>query len=189
MQVQMRLLSYNVCWNAMSAKGQYAQTCNVNGVMVCQNNVAALIDRNGPYDFVALQEASKSRDIQNKCVNTLVNMTLIHHKSGTEEMALFYDQNKYKLLKGQNQNDFIIKGEFSPGRPLMIAVFEIMKSGETVCVMNLHPGHGQEITRLENLISSGLGNPDVQSIRNTTHVIIMGDMNDPHKGNRFVGFG
>jgi endonuclease/exonuclease/phosphatase family metal-dependent hydrolase len=161
----------------MSAQGKYEPKCNNDNVMTCQNNVASLINNNGPYDFVGLQEASRWSDIQKSCRETLAKMTPLYHISGREEMVLFYDQNKYGLLKD-------MKGEFHEGRPFMIGFFGIINSSQTICVMNLHPGHGNEITQLENLLIS---NKDI--VVKMTHIIIMGDMNNPYDGSKFAGFG
>jgi len=68
----MKVLSYNISWQSMTGLNNAWEFCNNNSdksnerhYSKCIHSVVTMIDQNGPYDFVALQEASNHELIIN----------------------------------------------------------------------------------------------------------------------------
>lgn len=130
----MRILTYNVSWQSMVGNAGW-KLCDNNidpnndkYYMKCIQNVSEVIDANSPYDFVLLQEASNFELIitQSKYLKT---MSYSRHKSGLEEMIIFWDKSKYQLESS-------LVGEFSIGRPYQILTFDC-----DLTIINIHASH------------------------------------------------
>lgn len=110
---------------------------NPKHYLYCIKNVAEVIDNNGPYDFVFLQEASNYKKII-EISDILKTMHFFEHKSGNEEMVIFWNK-KYHL-----NPSLAFIGEFSKGRPFQVASFTIEKNNKysyTLIVINIHAEH------------------------------------------------
>lgn len=120
---EIKVLSYNVYWKAMTSK---IEVCSKG---VCFDNVERFINRDN-YDFICLQESTGHEIMRHD-----MNVAYKQHKSLDESIATYYDKNKYKAVKS-------IKGETEPGRPYIITQFS-MKGWNPghVIVMNIHNGH------------------------------------------------
>lgn len=146
------ILTYNVSWQSTSGRQEkwplcnnYSDESNSGYYGKCINNMIELIDGNGPYDFVCLQETTNLDTIISKS-NFLSKMSNEKHQSGQEEMVTFWN-NKYHLIK-------IINGEFKAGRPYQILIFK-----EKICLVNLHMPHtnkfmiGRNLSKIAEKIS------------------------------------
>lgn len=207
MSNSIKILSYNIFWRAMvnsetaagitedDAKNK-VQLCKTDpsdkAVTVCLSNVVKLINNNGPYDFVGLQEATnwkliqeRSSDLQNISMNTcsikfgdpILNTTY------KENMVTFYNK-KYILDSDINT----IKGFLQDaGRPFIILFFN-----NNLCVINMHSGHHALNSKeyknngdLNDLFTIYLpkfinkfDQPEIYKKINTYDLIVMGDMNN-----------
>lgn len=171
----MKCLSYNLSWESMTGKNNNWGLCNNNidpsdkrYYMVCVNNIANLIDKNGIYDFVALQEIANYDILINKS-KVLKQMEYHIHKSGREYMGTFWKK-KYKLIK-------IIDGEFDRGRPYSILIFP------NFIFINVHLGHYTKYV-VYNKLQILLYN-----IKKTKRIIISGDFNfelNKHFGDKLI---
>jgi hypothetical protein len=113
-----RVLSYNICWEAMSGiklKKSSLELCDnekyPNDYERCQNNVIDLIINTQPLDFIAIQETggpADQKDVPKGTEQTfstrienyekeLPDMTKIRSKFG-EKMDTCYNNKKYNLL-------------------------------------------------------------------------------------------
>ena len=90
-----------------------------------------VIDNNGPYDFICLQEVSNSDEIIKES-KILSSMNYNIHQSDSEQIGTFWNK-KYHLVKNRNS-------EFRPGRPYQVLIFE-----ENICLINLHMPHVNKI--------------------------------------------
>ena len=167
-----RLLTYNVSWESMTGKSGW-KLCNNKSdpdsekyFMKCIENVAKIIDLNGPYDFVCLQEASNYDKIisESKCLG---QMDWRIHQSGPEVMVTFWDRSKYRLDESN-----ILASEFNPGRP-----FQALTFNRTISVINIHVGHHAKhilIKKLNNLME----NLATHTSGPTHRFIMAGDFNN-----------
>lgn len=145
---QMKVLSYNISWEAMSGKGSFGGKCGQIYPNTCNRNVAQFIENTGPYDFIGLQEATNWNEIRKMSLK-LQQMSYVYNKP-MEEMVTFYD-NKYILDDGIN----IINSFMSdPGRPFTMIFFK-----QKLCVINVHPNHQGDIYKFDRyLIDTMKGN-------------------------------
>jgi 8-oxo-dGTP pyrophosphatase MutT (NUDIX family) len=172
-------LSYNVSWEVMSGKAGWC-TAGVD----CAKNIKEYISKEGANkDFVGLQESSPIDQIK----PLLPGFESVTHKSGFEDMILFYNKAKWKLDAADNT----LSGEFvsstagsASGRPFIALFFQ----GE-VCVINFHAGHNDDPTKsasdafvnLSAAIDAALKtNKDafINKLK-TYNIIMMGDTNFP----------
>jgi hypothetical protein len=164
----MKILSFNVSWESMTGKKSEWGLCNnktdrsnPKHYMNCINNVANLIDDNGDYDFVSLQEAANYKKIidNSKILKKMNNHVGI---SGKEEIVTFWNE-KYKLLN-------YIDGDFESGRPYNILIFR------QLIIINVHLGHyNKEI--LYNKLRKPIGNINMYNGFKPKRIIMMGDFN------------
>jgi endonuclease/exonuclease/phosphatase family metal-dependent hydrolase len=196
--VQVNVLSYNILY-----KGMHDPRLT---------NISNFIKSNGPFDFIGFQEASNWQQIKvNANLNNMDEIVIPYgcniddksdcytynkslstwysKKDGSqlaagkhvwdEESVLLYNKNKYTLTDKYKMG-------FSYGRPAIIGFFNINGTTQKICVINMHPGHGSDVTNFENYIKSGkkisgtyfTGKNIEQQIKSTDHIIVMGDMND-----------
>lgn len=163
------VLSYNICYQAMmnQASGSAAKlgkSC-VEGatpnLTICGENIAQFIEgvptsvpkpKFTNYDFVGLQEASKSTELQKACPNTLTNMTqnesrAVGSRGGKgAHMASYFNSGKYDLV------DFL-SGEFNNDkkeRPFHILLLTEKSTSEEFIFINVHAPHGSDKNRKMN---------------------------------------
>ena len=104
------VLTWNICWQAMEGEssgsapilGTICSTTETNPktkLNMCTTNVINLIDKlRIDYDFVALQEPAKWKDIFDNSTK-LNTMGYVHHSVGsTSELVTFYNKEKYLAL-------------------------------------------------------------------------------------------
>ena len=167
----MKILTYNVSWESMTGKKKDWLYCNNDTdksnpkfFKKCITNVADVINKNGPYDFVALQEASNYRLL----INESEHLQIMKHKigrSGSENIITFWDPVKYKLIKS-------INGSFQTGRPWTALIFE-----NNLCFVNIHAGHYHFFAltqKLAELISTLKKYIEINDYR----IVIAGDFNN-----------
>jgi endonuclease/exonuclease/phosphatase family metal-dependent hydrolase len=135
------VLSYNVSWGSMSenphnrSAAEMAKYCQKLGNKTCLKNVVKIIDENGPYDFIALQECAGWQDmIRHSALLPL--MGYVHHKTPSRiELITFYNKDKYMVIA--IKQGFIL----NDGRPYHI-IFLIHKISNTFyIVINMHNEH------------------------------------------------
>jgi hypothetical protein len=176
---KLKILTYNVSWQSTSGTQHGWPLCNNDTdetnerhFSKCVTHIVNIIDSNGPYDFVCLQEITNFDFIIKKS-KTLPLMKYSMHKSGPEQIVTFWDK-KFHLVENYN-------GEFKPGRPYQITIFK-----ENICLINLHLPHSNKIMLkkyLEHMFQSV--NPNLKNYR----FVMAGDfnyvLNDP---NPKIGF-
>lgn len=101
----------------------------------CGQNIIQFIRTHGPYDFIALQEASAYQDIFNDPTMANYEVREQHHNKGNEFMVTAWDETKYKLDPDNNFYSGWFGSNF--GRPFHIFFFY-----NKLCFINVHPGHG-----------------------------------------------
>ena len=109
----MKILTFNICWEAMTLNKTYlkrfggkakelGEKCVINkkgDATICLDNIVKMIDHEKDYDIIALQEALNYRTLIKK-TRALQNMKYYKSRSGKEIIIIFYNKNKYKLIKG-----------------------------------------------------------------------------------------
>lgn len=164
----MKILTYNVSWQSMTGLTRNWDFCNTTlddldnrHFTKCIQGVTTMIDENGPFDFVALQEASNYELIIDDST-CLRKMNHLIHKSGKEFMLTFWNSSHNLIMD--------IKGDFQKGRPWHALIFN------DICFVNIHAGHySMEILgkKLAQMISS------IKKHLTTQRIIIAGDFNFP----------
>jgi len=112
---------------------------NSKHFMHCIENIATVIDNNGPFDFIGLQEAANYKLLIKQSA-TLKTMKFVPHKSGPEDMITFWDPNKHTLIDN-------LSGHFQSGRPWSASFFE-----DGICFINVHAGHYNFIGLTQHLL-------------------------------------
>jgi hypothetical protein len=212
MSSTIRVLTWNISFGAMTGSDQdktslpLPEVCRSKlipddlGVSFtqCLMNVVDTIDKSAEsqsYDFVALQEASNWNIIFSKSKELQRMRGYVNHLADLEDMATFYDANKYTLLA-------VKVGNLAPsnGRPYQILFLQNKQDNNYYIFINLHNGHRISKDQLEKKLSYNLnrgnipiqisiGNPsyndgahesDISDIINGKNfkVIMAGDTND-----------
>jgi len=142
----MKVLTYNISWESMTGSRADWPFCNnktntesSRHYMRCVENIASVIDKNGPYDFIGLQEAANWKLLVEQSA-VLKSMKFRSHKSGPEDMVTFWDPKKHEFIKSLN-------GFFEPGRPWSALFFK-----DGICYINVHAGHYNFITLTSHLL-------------------------------------
>ena len=210
------VLTWNICWQAMEGKAitngsanDLARTCssltNSDGLNGCVTNVINLIDSLSiDYDFVALQEPAKWKDIFDNSTK-LNTMGYVHHSVGsTSELVTFYNKEKYLALG-------VIDYNSNRGRPYHIIFFKNKITGEFYIFINLHNAHNMPKNDLERQLASNFNMfknkfKIIEKVKvtqehaeqltatmeidknNNYNVIVAGDFNDDGKMNYWQGF-
>ncbi len=169
----MLILSYNVSWQSMIGSNPKWPLCNNfkdsdRKNVVCIKNIAQMIDLTnqnaGELDFVALQEAS-NHSILTKESNVLKMLKHEVHKSGLEEMVIYWNDNRFEFIKSYG-------GEFRKGRPWQLIVFKEIANSEQFIFINVHADHYKYnylIKKLERILRK----IDLKNYR----IIIAGEFN------------
>uniref|UniRef100_A0A6C0CAT3 Endonuclease/exonuclease/phosphatase domain-containing protein n=1 Tax=viral metagenome TaxID=1070528 RepID=A0A6C0CAT3_9ZZZZ len=142
----MKVLTYNISWESMTGRRTDWPFCNNNNdpsnsrhYMHCVENIATMIDNNGPYDFIGLQESANYKLLIKQSA-TLQTMKFKAHKSGPEDMVSFWDPIKHTLVDS-------VSGQFQSGRPWSALFFE-----DNICFLNVHAGHYNFIDLTRHLL-------------------------------------
>ena len=212
------VLTWNICWQAMEGEssgsapilGTICSTTETNPktkLNMCTTNVINLIDKlRIDYDFVALQEPAKWKDIFDNSTK-LNTMGYVHHSVGsTSELVTFYNKEKYLAL-GVIADTFDYNSK--RGRPYHIIFFKNKITGEFYIFINLHNAHNMPKNDLERQLASNFNKfknkfkiieKDKQEHaeqltatmeidkNNNYNVIVAGDFNDDGKMNYWQGF-
>ena len=166
--MSIRVLTWNVSFGAMTGldldrtsiplpekcrskfitddKGVSVTQCLMNVVKTIDSSVSSL-----PYDFVALQEASNWNIIFSKSKELQRMGGFVHHLGDLEDMATFYDKQKYTLLAVKVGN--LVLGN---GRPYQILFLQNKQDNNYYIFINLHNGHGITKEVLEERLSANL---------------------------------
>ena len=141
------VLSWNICWQAM--KGEAKGSAPILGALcagtefnrktklnVCATNVSKLINSLPiDYDFIAIQEAVKWKEIYNQS-KKLKAMGYVHHRIGaSSELVTFYNKDKYEA-KAVVTYTIINNGK--RGRPYHIIYLQHRITLEFYIFINLH---------------------------------------------------
>jgi len=213
--MSIRVLTWNVSFGAMTGldldrtskplpeKCRSKLITDDKGLSVtqCLMNVVETIDRSAiskPYDFIALQEASNWDIIFSKSKELQRMRGYVHHLANFEDMATFYDKQKYTLIAVKVGN--LVPGN---GRPYQILFLQNKLDNNYYIFINLHNGHGISKKELESKLSDNLHTaikPDINHLsfgkpndveENITDIIngknfkiiMAGDTNDHGKHN------
>ncbi len=167
--MSIRILTWNVSFGAMTGSDldrtskPLPEKCRSKlitydeglSVTQCLMNVVKTIDDSAiskPYDFVALQEASNWNIIFSKSTELQRMGGYVHHLGDLEDMATFYDKQKYTLLAVKVGN--LVPGN---GRPYQILFLQNKLDNNYYIFINLHNGHRISKENLESLLSANLG--------------------------------
>jgi len=160
----LRILTYNVSWEGY--EGKLSRTadgtrCIQNGINKCTANVVGLITKTDA-NLILLQEAT----IDVKLLPSRYQHVL--HRSGQETMLTLYDP------KVTGKVYRVIPGEFEPGYPYLITVFD------GLVVINIHRSHTSNPTLDTQTLELAM-RPYFPSLLQSRAVIIGGDFNDELK--------
>jgi len=171
----MKILTYNVSWQSMTGKSSNWKLCNSQNpddpkyYGNCIYNIAKMIDENGPYDFILLQEATNYQKLI-EISPTLQQMDFEYHKSNHDIIITFWDH-RYQLMEN-------LKGEFQPGRP-----WQCLQFVGNISIINVHLGHYNRhgfVNKLKKMVCQ------ISEKLKNSRVIMGGDfnyfLNDPKNG-------
>jgi len=162
MPVDVKVVSWNVCWGCMesSKKSQGDKTAYALAVKcyeqkrekktnICLNNVVGMLS-NFDFDIAGIQESAGWDKIY-KQLKTLRKTPLSYCNLQIKHVSIttFYDSAKF-LIEG------VSYGNISPPdiRPYMIIFFKVIDSNEYFICINLHNGHMIDSVYLENVINT-----------------------------------
>jgi len=158
-----KVLSWNICWQAM--KGEAKGSAPILGAVcartefnrktklnVCSTNVSKLIDSLIiDYDFIAIQEAAKWKEIYDQS-KKLKAMGYVHHRIGSSsDLVTFYNKNKYEAKAVVS---YTIIHNAKRGRPYHIIYLQHRITLEFYIFINLHNAVGVTKDDLERQLSS-----------------------------------
>lgn len=157
--MSLKVLTYNICFGCMAAKkdwnvAKWDRTA-IDLARLCENdqcveNVAASIDTDGPWDIVALQEATNYEGVQAKS-KQLVDMDHVSGIAEKEEIATFVNKYKFTILDSitGDMGDFMGgKWHRQAGRAFQLTHLQEIDTGADVIVANMHLGHFGGIKKL-----------------------------------------
>jgi endonuclease/exonuclease/phosphatase (EEP) superfamily protein YafD len=180
-----KVLTYNVRWEAMTGESSKLPQCENN---VCAENIKNFIIeqlQQSPYDFIALQESSNHEIIINAINEQYPDTyTYEHYKSGKEDMVTIWNKHKFHL-----DDDKILTwfGD-SRGRPIQVLFFK-----QKICFINLHAGHWNNRhkpdDRINTLNQSIKANKAIKDKLETYKIIMAGDFNDTLAHNSLIFLG
>jgi len=157
-----KVLSYNVSWEAMTGKWPICDKYQNKDYTICLHNVITFINDNKPYDFIGLQEVADWNNFSSQI--NLPNMTCIYHTYDVNvaQMATYYDNNKYHL-----DDDMSIINTFmaNRGRLLTILFFK-----EQICLINVNAHHGKDILNFDQYLEDTLKSTDGNRLSGTRQV-------------------
>jgi hypothetical protein len=166
------IMSYNVCWEAMTL-GLKLCTTDDPKKSICKSNILSNISNNiKKYipDFATFQEASEHNNIielfDSKLYNNHVNI------SGKEIMLTLWNKKKFTLINSYDS-------EFNVGRPYTILIFKNNKNNKNIALINIHANHE---TNTEQVIFDKINkfiksNIELDVKNSITRVIMSGDFN------------
>lgn len=130
------IVSYNVCWEAMTETNtpgnpSATKTCKSGR---CRQNVLSWLDRE--YDICCLQESSFNCPIPDliKLLPLKSTDQIIHSQSGPEPMVTIIDKSRWLVMQAQGY-------EFSPGRPIQCIYLLDKYTNKKLILVNVHAGH------------------------------------------------
>ena len=208
------VLCWNICWQAM--KGEAKGSAPILGAKCaereinrrtklneCSTNVRNLIDSLPiNYDFVAIQEATKWKEIYNHSKKLRAMGGYVHHRIGSSELVTFYNKDKYNA-KAVVTYTIIHNGK--RGRPYHIIYLQHIITLEFYIFINLHNAVGVSKDDLELQLASKFNNffeiekveqegaqhlkKRIQPLwsKNNYNVIVAGDFNDRGLKNYWQG--
>ena len=167
-----KVLCWNIFWRAMQGKnphkdGQkytqkdlFAEHCGIATsefeLNECAKNVKDLIDAD-TYDFVALQEASKWKNIYDKSENLKNKMGYVHYKLNKSNLVTFYDKTKYTLI-AFNTGILSVKEDGDDRhniRPYHILLLHDLSKNYYIFI-NLHAPHNITKDAIERQLSNAM---------------------------------
>jgi hypothetical protein len=208
------VLCWNICWQAM--KGEAKGSAPILGAKCaeteinsrtklneCSTNVRNLIDSLPiNYDFVAIQEATKWKEIYNHSKKLRAMGGYVHHRIGSSDLVTFYNKDKYNA-KAVVTYTIIHNGK--RGRPYHIIYLQHKITLEFYIFINLHNAVGVSKDDLELQLASKFNKffeiekveqegaqhlkKRIQPLwsKNNYNVIIAGDFNDRGLKNYWQG--
>ncbi len=195
MSTPITVLSYNVSFEAMTNKSnpkfsaarlgkKCVPTKHNPRLTICAENMAHTIDNvatrvpGASIDFVAVQEASRWRELQKAAVKSLANMRSFGSIQGYTEMVTFYDMNKYNLDKEH-------AGGYNTERPFQILVFKNILDASGIIFINTHNPHPSEMPQsrfnfsdMDTHLSKAITAMNLSDAEKAYRIIIAGDFNE-----------
>ncbi|MEM7498718.1 MAG: hypothetical protein AAF371_12085 [Pseudomonadota bacterium] len=186
------ILTYNVCWQAMTNSCGNSPVCDVD---MCRNcppvatdakltrcalNTAHCIDAlperlgHPGYAFVGLQEASRFWKLQEYAPRTLGRMEVAHGRSAHETIACFYDGDTFALAHQP------VESRFSHGRPFQILVCAEKAGSGGVIFVNIHNGHGaqHDMRYLADHLGPAIAALPLSPAEKAYRIVVTGDFNE-----------
>ena len=174
----MRILSYNVSWEAMTnssygSAGNLGRKCTNN---ICMDNITNYINavnknknKKGLLDFIALQEITLFDLFSSKITDFKSNYYYIESVSGPENLITCFLK-KYVLIEKYCSS-------FRPGkgRPFHILYFHV--GGEKIIFINLHYCNRFDICNLQRALTKGIKSMSKIKDLDKCRVIVAGDFN------------
>jgi hypothetical protein len=208
------VLCWNICWQAM--KGEAKGSAPILGAKCaereinrrtklneCSTNVRNLIDSLPiNYDFVAIQEATKWKEIYNHSKKLRAMGGYVHHRIGSSDLVTFYNKDKYNA-KAVVTYTIIHNGK--RGRPYHIIYLQHRITLEFYIFINLHNAVGVSKENLELQLASKFNKFfEIEKIeqegaqhlkkriqplwsKNNYNIIVAGDFNDRGLKNYWQG--
>lgn len=178
------VLSYNVCWEAMShhdglplgrqctfvAGSPHLTRCAVN-VAHCIDKMPETLGMNG-FDFIGLQEASLWYEWRKYAPRTLARMAAVHSESRHELMLSYYDDSRYDLSHEP------VCGTVGRGRPFQILVCAERQGGGGVIFINVHAGHHEDFAFVAGHLGAAAASLPLSAAERDYRIIVVGDFNE-----------
>ncbi|UIJ70828.1 hypothetical protein [Aurantimonas sp. HBX-1] len=178
------VLSYNVCWEAMSHRDSlplgrlctfvpgapHLTRCAVN-VSQCIDAMPDALGMDG-FDFIGLQEASNWYEWRAYAPRTLLRMAAVHSESRHELMVSYYDDGRYDLSHEP------VCGNVGGGRPFQILVCAARQGGGGVIFINIHAGHHQDFGFLAGALGAAAAPLPLTAAEKAYRIIVVGDFNE-----------
>lgn len=173
-----KIMTYNLCWENLSGiKDKVLNTnCIMNKVMnkdvnLCKNNIEGIINDNGPFDFIGLQEASENHFGENIIfLANNNNYKFIYNNNNNGGMYTLYNNKKYILI-----SYIIYYFDDNRGRPWISSIFKNICTNKKICVINVHCGHYRDYSELSKRIDEIQVPKDYEE---NTRIIMLGDFNN-----------
>lgn len=185
-----KVMTYNVCWEAL--EGHHSKNidmthCKTGGRNLCQENIGNIISTFGAgSDFIALQEIkdvpTQWQSLKNH-ITILGNMMIHATRIGQSLGGIITLYNKHKFNHVAQY-----EGEFEPGRPYAVILFQNILDNSYIVFINLHFPHSDN-NLLRNHIAAGINSLKGANNWSNYKVIMCGDFNkqEPNEYNTFLG--
>ncbi|MDX1730328.1 MAG: hypothetical protein R3184_04255 [Aurantimonas coralicida] len=178
------VLSYNVCWEAMSHHhglplgdactfvpgNPHLTRCAVN-VAHCIDAMPEAMGMDG-FAFIGLQEASLWWEWRDLAPRTMAAMVPVHSESRHELMVSYYDDRRYALAHEP------VFGTVGSGRPFQILVCAERRGSGGVIFINVHNGHHGDFAFVAGYLGRALAPLPLTAAEKDYRIVVVGDFNE-----------